>query len=364
MPAITSTDDLIRLLREDATFREAARRELLGDELLGMPRTLVLLANELRELQETVARFIESTDRRLGAIEEHVATTESDVGVLKADVGTLKSDNAAIKSDVGVLKADVGVLKADVGVIKSDVGVLKSDVGVLKADVGTLKSDNAAIKSDVGVLKADVGTLKSDSAVLKSDVGTLKSDNAAIKSDVGTLKSDNAAIKSDVGTLKSDNAAIKSDVGVLKSDVGTLKGRQVEDVYRRTAPSRFRGVAGGLSRMVVLDAAGVAELADEGRAAGVITADEADSLVRADLVATAVSPGGQVVLVAEISGTVHQDDVERAMERAAIAGRATGMPAIAVVAGDEIARVVASEPVWAVTGHSAKQLRTARRHTA
>ncbi len=252
MPAITSTDDLIRLLREDATFREAARRELLGDELLGMPRTLVLLANELRELQETVARFIESTDRRLGAIEEHVATTESDVGVLKADVGTLKSDNAAIKSDVGV----------------------------------------------------------------------------------------------------------------LKSDVGTLKGRQVEDVYRRTAPSRFRGVAGGLSRMVVLDAAGVAELADEGRAAGVITADEADSLVRADLVATAVSPGGQVVLVAEISGTVHQDDVERAMERAAIAGRATGMPAIAVVAGDEIARVVASEPVWAVTGHSAKQLRTARRHTA
>ncbi len=252
MPAITSTDDLIRLLREDATFREAARRELLGDELLGMPRTLVLLANELRELQETVARFIESTDRRLGAIEEHVATTESDVGVLKADVGTLKSDNAAIKSDVGV----------------------------------------------------------------------------------------------------------------LKSDVGTLKGRQVEDVYRRTAPSRFRGVAGGLSRMVVLDAAGVAELADEGRAAGVITADEADSLVRADLVATAVSPGGQVVLVAEISGTVHQDDVERAMERAAIAGRATGMPAIAVVAGDEIARVVASEPVWAVTGHSAKQLRAARRHTA
>ena len=266
MPAITSTDDLIRLLREDATFREAARRELLGDELLGMPRTLVLLANELRELQETVARFIESTDRRLGAIEEHVATTESDVGVLKADVGTLKSDSAVLKSDVG--------------------------------------------------------------------------------------------------TLKSDNAAIKSDVGVLKSDVGTLKGRQVEDVYRRTAPSRFRGVAGGLSRMVVLDAAGVAELADEGRAAGVITADEADSLVRADLVATAVSPGGQVVLVAEISGTVHQDDVERAMERAAIAGRATGMPAIAVVAGDEIARVVASEPVWAVTGHSAKQLRTARRHTA
>ncbi|MHB1504159.1 MAG: hypothetical protein ACYCTL_08615 [Acidimicrobiales bacterium] len=336
MPAITSTEDLIRLLREDATFREAARRELLGDELLGMPRTLVLLANELRELQETVARFIESTDRRLGAIEEHVATTESDVGVLKSDVGVLKSD-------VGVLKSDVGTVKADNAAIKSDVGVLKSDVGVLKSDVGTLKADNAAIKSDVGVLK--------------SDVGTLKADNAAIKSDVGVLKSD-------VGTLKADNAVIKSDVGVLKSDVGTLKGRQVEDVYRRTAPSRFRGVAGGLSRMVVLDAAGVAELADEGRAAGVITADEADSLVRADLVATAVSPGGQVVIVAEISGTVHQDDVERAMERAAIAGKVTGMPAVAVVAGDEIARVVASEPVWAVTGHSAKQLRAARRHTA
>jgi len=101
-----------------------------------------------------------------------------------------------------------------------------------------------------------------------------------------------------------------------------------------------------------------------GRAAGRISADEADSLVRADLVATAVSPSGQVVVVAEISATVHQDDVERAMERAGIASRAIGMPAVTVVAGDEIGRVVASEPVWAVTGHSAKQLRAARRHTA
>jgi len=130
----------------------------------------------------------------------------------------------------------------------------------------------------------------------------------------------------------------------------------VEEVYRRMAPSGFRQVAGGLKRMAVLDSASVAEVVDEAQASGLITPEEAESLVQADLVATALSSDEEVVVVAEISATVHQQDLRRAIERASIASKAMRMPAIAVVAGDEVAKVLAPAPVWVVTDHTARQL--------
>ncbi len=228
MASITSTEDLLRLLREDATFREAARRELLSEDLLRLPEVVAQLARELHELRDLVERFVESTNRRLGALE--------------------------------------------------------------------------------------------------SDVDTLK-----------------------------------SDVATLKSDVGTLKGRQVEDTYRRSAPTRFRRVDGGLRRMDVLDAARLAELADDAHAARRITAREADQLTRADLVAFARRAAGeQVVVVAEISATIHHDDVEHALARARVASKATGLPAVVVVAGDEVPPLpLPPEPIWVVKGHDASLLAAA-----
>jgi uncharacterized coiled-coil protein SlyX len=252
MAEMRNTEDLLRLLREDASFKEAVRRELLGEELLAMPQTLAMLAKELRELQATVARFIESTERRLSAIEERLGNVETDI----------------------------------------------------------------------------------------------------------------ATLKTDVAELKTDVAELKTDVAGLKTDVGTLKGRSVEDTYRRTAPSRFRKVAGGLRRMVIFDSARVVEMADEALASGLITSEEADTLVQADLVATALSPQGEVVVVAEISATIHQQDVDRAFARAEIARKAMKMPALAVVAGDESARVSASGPIWLVTDHTATEVQPVRQRTA
>ena len=111
MVVINTTDDLIRLLKEDPAFLEAARRELLTEELLSLP--------------DRFAAYAAATDKKLDVL-------TSDVGELKRDVATLKTDVSELKVDVATLKTDVGVLKSDNATLKTDVSTLKSDSGFLK----------------------------------------------------------------------------------------------------------------------------------------------------------------------------------------------------------------------------------------
>ncbi len=111
MMAFTVNDfrDLLEILRTMPEWKEALRRELLGEEILALPRLV-------REL----IKAVEEMSKRLYRVEQ-------DVEVLKADVEVLKADVRVLKADVEVLKADVEVLKADVGVLKTDVATLKGD---------------------------------------------------------------------------------------------------------------------------------------------------------------------------------------------------------------------------------------------
>ncbi len=101
--------DLLEILRAMPEWKEALRRELLGEELLALPSLV-------RELTKAIVEM----NQRLYRLEQKVEVIEADVGVLKADVEVLKADVGALKADVEVLKADVGVLKTDVAALKGD----------------------------------------------------------------------------------------------------------------------------------------------------------------------------------------------------------------------------------------------------
>jgi seryl-tRNA synthetase len=130
--------DLLEILRTMPEWKEALRRELLGDELLALPGLVRKLMAAVEEMNRRLARV----EQDIAEMNRRLTRVEQDVEVLKADVEVLKADVGVLKADVEVLKADVEVLKADVGVLKADVEVLKADVGVLKTDVATLKGDS------------------------------------------------------------------------------------------------------------------------------------------------------------------------------------------------------------------------------
>ena len=87
--------DLLEILRTMPEWKEALRRELLGEELLALPGLV-------REL----IRTIEAMDKRLYRVEQvteqmngRLYRVEQDVEVLKTDVAVLKTDVAALKGD-------------------------------------------------------------------------------------------------------------------------------------------------------------------------------------------------------------------------------------------------------------------------
>ena len=113
MATIGTTDDLLRLVREDSDFRATMRRELLTAELLEVPQRLTTLEQSTAALIE----YTNATNRRLDNI-------EADITVMKDDINVMKDDITVMKGDVNVMKDDISVTKTDVSVIKDDINGL------------------------------------------------------------------------------------------------------------------------------------------------------------------------------------------------------------------------------------------------
>ena len=162
MATIDTTDDLLRLVREDSDFRATMRRELLTAELLEVPQRLTALEQSTAALIE----YTTATNRRLDNI-------EADITVMKDDIAVTKDDITVMKADIETTKDDITVMKTDIAATKNDITVIKSDITVMKADIETTKDDITVMKADIAVTKDDVAATKSDIGVIKSDMNGL-----------------------------------------------------------------------------------------------------------------------------------------------------------------------------------------------
>ncbi len=128
---------------------------------------------------------------------------------------------------------------------------------------------------------------------------------------------------------------LERDVGALKNDVGRLKGMSKEIAFRQKAGSYLGALFKGGRDATEL----VNEILDKAESSGLITPQEADYVRAADLLWVGVVRRGlfaneQVLIVAEVSWVVDEQDVERALEKAKILKRA-GAWAVPFVSGEE-----------------------------
>ena len=160
-----------------------------------------------------------------------------------------------------------------------------------------------------------------------------------LETDTAELKSDMAEVKADTAELKVGLRRLEGRVGSLAGTVGRLQGAELE----RKIHANIAGMVCtplGIRRPRVLKsilAATVPELFDLLEPAlddGRITRAQFDRLMQTDIILAAREGNAQPVYVAiEISRTVHDEDLDRARERADILAAASGLPALALVIG-------------------------------
>ena len=166
MATIHTTDDFIRLLRENPEFLAAARRELLTKELLDLPQWF--------------SEYARRTDERLNALEHDVKEIKQDIVVIKADIVGINADIVGIKADIVDIKADVKVLQDDMTEVKSDIKSLKQGQEDLRQGQEALQQNYESLNQRQGRLETMVDSIRGHTLEIKMPRRLIGMLNAAL----------------------------------------------------------------------------------------------------------------------------------------------------------------------------------------
>ena len=162
----------------------------------------------------------------------------------------------------------------------------------------------------------------------------MEDDIKVIKQDVSVLKQDVAELKQDVGEIKQDVAEIKQDVKDGRRDIAVLRGSHARTAALGSATTIARRM--GLRRTKTLSEDDLWDMTESTDTSD-IHANVLDSFRSADLVMETTDQDGEICYVAaEVSFTVHERDMSRAIRNSRFLTKFTGRPAYAAVAGEYI----------------------------
>ena len=165
-----------------------------------------------------------------------------------------------------------------------------------------------------------------------------------LEGDFAGPKEGQARLEGGFAGLKEGQARLEATQTRMSGQLGILVGSNFEGRASRLAPRHVRRILGISRTEVVYSFEGnkTAEfngLLDSAGEAGAITEDEADELCLTDLVLAGQDQQGQrTYVVLEVSVTTQQQDADRALDRAGILEKATGLralPAVMAATGDE-----------------------------
>ena len=170
-----------------------------------------------------------------------------------------------------------------------------------------------------------------------------RENNELVNRRLERLEEGQLRLERDVAQLKTDVAGLKTDVAGLKTDVGTLKGNDTE----RRARENILNIAKdelNLSRGSILLARGrdtasqFLDSIEEAEAQGLITEDQVDHVLLADIIIRARRGEDRQYVhgVFEVSSTIRRNDIQRARDRADTVAAATKEETIAAVIGGTI----------------------------
>ena len=168
-----------------------------------------------------------------------------------------------------------------------------------------------------------------------------------MEGDIGQLKEGQAGLRTDVNLLKEGQAKLQADMTIVKTtqarmagDLSRLTGQDYESQAARRAPLMLIGLLGAGNAETIATTRKPEQLeaiALNATGEGSITLEKAIELQSADLVIRTESPPGTTVnILAEISITIQQRDLNRALARAATLEMATKVRTLPFLIGTQV----------------------------
>ena len=163
-----------------------------------------------------------------------------------------------------------------------------------------------------------------------------------IEKDVETLKQDVAVLKQDVAVLKQDVDILKKDMSYLKGEFGRFKGREFERTIRERYYAYFSKL---LRRSKRIELEAILSKIEDALDEGLITEEQYESLLNVDLLVEGLLKETRkpIILAVEISYSVYEEDLKRAMERANILAHILKKEVIPTVVGVEVREEILEE---------------------
>ena len=182
---------------------------------------------------------------------------------------------------------------------------------------------------------------------MEGDIGQLKEGQAELRTDMNLLKEGQAELKTDVNLLKEGQAELQADMTIVKTtqarmggDLSRMTGQDYESHAARRAPLMLIGLLGAGNAETIATTRRPEQLeaiALNATGDGSITLEKAIELQSADLVIRTESPPGTTVnILAEISITIQQRDLNRALARAATLETATKVRTLSFLIGTKV----------------------------
>ena len=298
---VNDLQDLTRILIERPEWLNEMRRILLTNELLALPSLVQELAEIQRRTEIELAEFRQRVEAELAEFRQRV---EAELAELRRYVDTrfaeLAEAQRRTEAELAELRRYVDTRFAELAEAQRRT---EAELAELRRYVDTRFAELAEAQQRIEVELAELRR-RTDERFAQ---------------------------------LAESQLRIQEQLIGIKDELADVRGRQLELEYRIKAAAFF---GGWLRKPTVVEISDIWDQLEE-------HLDEIDMrrLTAVDLIVRGQLPkkrgGGEVWLAVEVSNLVDLNDVERAIERAALLRRA-GLPAIPVVGGKRLTRGAAA----------------------
>ena len=331
----------------------AEPQRLLPESLLRLPDVVDQLAGVVAQLAEGQRVLMEgqrvivaeqrAQGARLDALEEGQRAIVAEQRALAEGQRVIVAEQRAQGARLDALEEGQRAIVAEQQVLAEGQRVIVAEQRAQGARLDALEEGQRAIVAEQQVLAEGQRVIVSEQRAQGARLDALEEGQRAIVAEQQAIIAEQQVLAEGQQSIITEQQAIiaeQRDMAArmirIENDLASVKGWGLELLCARRPGMVGRRL--DLARVRTVDPGEVAEMADDARHNGTITRAEHDQIIRADVIYHGLRDSDRIpcYAVLEVSYVVDINDVRRAMARANLLSRITGMDAVSAVAGDRI----------------------------